>query len=50
MTEPMTRHGEVVHHLRRHTELRKRAAEEAVNNAVGEDGTDQEGEDGTSGG
>lgn len=42
MTTPMSRHAEMVEHMRRHTEARARAAEEAVRAALGQDGSDQE--------
>ena len=50
MTDPATRHGEVVHHMRRHTELRRKAAEEAARVARGEPVEEDEDGDAEAGG
>jgi hypothetical protein len=50
VTDQTTRHGKMVEHMRRHTELRRRAAEQAVRDAIGQDEPGQEDGDGETGG
>jgi hypothetical protein len=50
MTDPVPRHHEMVEHMRRHTELRRQAAEKARQEALGVIEPEGEADGDTSGG